>query len=1161
MNLPGLVINFQERCVDLEGSICLDEGMLELIACTKQTKERESIVVVHAKPMHIHTALLLLGAQSGNPAMRRPIGEGGTRWVDIPPRGDPVDVYLVFRNKEGKVVEHPIGDFVNRSDKDLDMNTNQIHRKLGISLSILTLLLVPLACYGSEADFYTDEQIYRSRPEPNREMAFGHVGVTGVMVRIYQGVTIKVEGTVAGSPADSKFKKGEIVTGINGVSLKGKNPFVTFGNALTDAEATDGQMIFAVASADGTLKRKETVCIPVLGSYSETWPLDCSKSKQIIEQAAEFYADRSKFGRQYDERGIPAALACLFLLSTGDNKYIPPVKAYFDSFPKDVKAIGDHTWNNGYNGIACGEYYLRTGDESVLPIMQYYCDDAKHRQKFGRGWVHWGTGVSPGYVASGLMNPAGAQVLTTLLLGKECGVHVDDKTLLGSLEYFYRFAGRGTVPYGDHRGEGGLGSNGKDGMIAASMQIAAGSQGDVTIYEKARQYLGMSMLTSYPVLVKGHGDEGRGDGIWRSVITSYTLRDRPAQYRTAMDRLTWWHDLSREPGGSIGIGTLTWQNGIIGSSGPGVGLSYTAPLRTLRITGAPRTKYSKDYTLPANIWGTRADRAFLSIDHNPKYYDYGGDDPTHIPFYALGGAYHRSRADLESVPREVMLKNVYHRRYMIRAQAAKALRAVGAFDEIEKLLRDPDPRVRRAGLDGLIDYNYWFAIGRKPVSAEQFSAAMLAAIKKMLSDPNESWWVVDGALMALKFAPASDIQACKSLITPWTKHSDWWLRESSFMALSGLEKDDALYLEILPTLLTMVTEKYHTQPRSRMLGHLKGALKSKTRTSPAGELILTGLQSAVSTSEIKTGLRSPEGAYNVLEVARACLQDDPTTAVVVAQMIQQRFGQFATADLVKLVATPNSSPEGKPYGLYTALDYQSPQQREGLTDILFDTFRKELINRMVAEDASENQPLVDTIIDLTKLRKPVAGWRPVGAPKLEDRIWRFTSFDPQVEQDRMHPREKKRFRSIQLPDELNGWSEIDFDDSRWKQGHAPIGIGVHRARGVSFENNSDWGEGEFIVMRTTFELDAVDCDSYRLSILAKQGFHVYLNGHRIHTYIWWKDMPHYRPIVLDAGHIKHLKEGTNVLAAYGNVQYDKKSHEPAGQMDLFIEGLKMSDLK
>ena len=125
--------------------------------------------------------------------------------------------------------------------------------------------------------------------------------------------------------------------------------------------------------------------------------------------------------------------------------------------------------------------------------------------------------------------------------------------------------------------------------------------------------------------------------------------------------------------------------------------------------------------LPAQLWGTQADRAFLSIDHNPTYYDYGPDEPTHIPFYTLGGAYHQPRIDLKRVPRAVLLKNVYHRRYMIRTQAAKALREVGAIDELETLLRNADPRVRRAGLDGLIDYNYWFAIGRKPISTEQFS--------------------------------------------------------------------------------------------------------------------------------------------------------------------------------------------------------------------------------------------------------------------------------------------------------------------------------------------------------------------------------------------------------------------------------------------------------
>lgn len=118
VKLPGLVIDFQKRCVDLEGSICLDRGLLELVACTKGSKEHESVVAITARPMHIHAALLLLGAQSGNPAMRKPIDEQGTRWIDIPPKGDPVDVYLVFKNREGKMVERPISRFIGPCDRE-----------------------------------------------------------------------------------------------------------------------------------------------------------------------------------------------------------------------------------------------------------------------------------------------------------------------------------------------------------------------------------------------------------------------------------------------------------------------------------------------------------------------------------------------------------------------------------------------------------------------------------------------------------------------------------------------------------------------------------------------------------------------------------------------------------------------------------------------------------------------------------------------------------------------------------------------------------------------------------------------------------------------------------------------------------------------------------
>jgi hypothetical protein len=116
--LPGLTVDFANRCVDIEATVCLDDGLLELIACTRGSKEHESIVAVAARPMHIHTALLLLGAVNGQPAMRRP-GDpaGGPRWIDVPPSGDPVDVFLVFEGAEGQVEEHPISEFVALSEE------------------------------------------------------------------------------------------------------------------------------------------------------------------------------------------------------------------------------------------------------------------------------------------------------------------------------------------------------------------------------------------------------------------------------------------------------------------------------------------------------------------------------------------------------------------------------------------------------------------------------------------------------------------------------------------------------------------------------------------------------------------------------------------------------------------------------------------------------------------------------------------------------------------------------------------------------------------------------------------------------------------------------------------------------------------------------------
>jgi hypothetical protein len=830
-------------------------------------------------------------------------------------------------------------------------------------------------------------------------------------------------------------------------------------------------------------------------------------------------------------------------LSTGDDQYLPVVKAYFDAFPSDVSKIGDHTWNNGYNGIACAEYYLRTGDKSVLPILQYYCDNAKERQCFESGWQHWGRTINPRYVAGGLMNPAGAQVLTTLLLGKMCGVDVDDKTLLNALKFWYRFVGHGTVPYGDHRAEGGLGSNGKDGMAAAAMRIASCAKTGATNYEQALKSLSMATLTSYPSLIRGHADEGRGDGIWRGVASAYMLDYDSTAYHEAMNMLTWFYDLSRRPSGAFGMATNKRFDDV--GSGAGVALAYTAPLKTLQITGAPRSPYAVDFTLPAQMWGNEADLAFLSIENVEDFSKFGEPDPIHIPFFRYGNAY-REPKDLVNLPTEDMRKNCFHKRYVIRAQAAKALRLVGAFDELEVLLMHSDPRVRRAALDGMMDYRYWFHIGKNPMKPEQFTPGMVEKITQILKNPEESLYVIDGALSVTSLFPPQTIAEYLDLVMPWVTHEEWWIRQSTFSVLAKAAEQESLTAEVLPVMLEMLTSERHTMPRNGMVRALNKILQQVSPTSPLGQEILIAHMQAFKNREIIPGQRAGEGEWDITKSAEVILNESPTQVLALARIATNRFDEVSTAWMVTF--------SGKLMDVYEG-NAMPVEDRGPLLALLFGEVRQALIKCM--QEKGKNLAVLDALVRLNGLKGIDAGWHVLGGNPSE-RTWRFMSYEPQGK-DKMHPREKKRFRSVALPEELDSWVSPDFDDSHWTQGKAPIGVGEYKKRGGDpVENRSRWGEGEFLLARTTFEQEALDYDYYRISILANQGYDVYLNGKKIETYIWWSGGPEYRKIMMTPQEVSYLHPGTNHLAVFAGSEYDNNAH--IGQFDMFLEGLRKRDL-
>ncbi len=119
LKLPGIKIDAKQKHVDVDATICLDEGALELIACTKDTKEHEAVVVLETKAVHIHMALLLIGATPGNPVMQKEVGEGEEkRWMFFPARGQPVRVSLVIKDEQGNDVEKPINEFLQRINEE-----------------------------------------------------------------------------------------------------------------------------------------------------------------------------------------------------------------------------------------------------------------------------------------------------------------------------------------------------------------------------------------------------------------------------------------------------------------------------------------------------------------------------------------------------------------------------------------------------------------------------------------------------------------------------------------------------------------------------------------------------------------------------------------------------------------------------------------------------------------------------------------------------------------------------------------------------------------------------------------------------------------------------------------------------------------------------------
>ncbi|MFI4896945.1 MAG: YdjY domain-containing protein [Phycisphaerales bacterium JB059] len=100
-------VDAERRVVEFDGIVPIDahhketpDVYLEVVACTKGTREHEALVMTEARPSHVHAALLLIGLEPGAPGA--PSGRGREA---IAPTGDPVEVRIAYVSEGGDEVE------------------------------------------------------------------------------------------------------------------------------------------------------------------------------------------------------------------------------------------------------------------------------------------------------------------------------------------------------------------------------------------------------------------------------------------------------------------------------------------------------------------------------------------------------------------------------------------------------------------------------------------------------------------------------------------------------------------------------------------------------------------------------------------------------------------------------------------------------------------------------------------------------------------------------------------------------------------------------------------------------------------------------------------------------------------------------------------------
>ena len=414
------------------------------------------------------------------------------------------------------------------------------------------------------------------KPNKNHDWNLGPTGARGWMwgmsLRTDCARQILITKVDAGSPAEGVLDIGDVILGVGGTPFD-SDARIAFGRAITKAEkaANEGELRLLRWRSGKT----ETVMLQlkVMGSYAPLAPMDCAKSRKILDDACDYIAGKN-IGA-----GIPGYVNALGLLASGDEKHLPMVQTFARKL--DVKdAYGMSSWNMGYMNIFLSEYYLLTGDKTVLPKITHMALYLAKGQSLVGTWGHGNvlpSGVLGGYGA--MCNPSLVCAIS-LKLNQRCGVDepVVEQAIRRSEIFFSSFVDKGNIPYGDHSPRDVHDSNGRCSLAVIFF--------DLLDHPDAYRFFARMTVASY-----GEREEGHTGNYWGMLWGPLgAMRAGPEAAAAFIKEQEWFFELERRWDGGF-----TYQGGanMSGSEHTTPGwdttgarvLMYAMALKQLQVTG------------------------------------------------------------------------------------------------------------------------------------------------------------------------------------------------------------------------------------------------------------------------------------------------------------------------------------------------------------------------------------------------------------------------------------------------------------------------------------------------------------------------------------------------------------------------------------------------